>query len=52
MYDMYIRLDTAAQAVTLGGVSFAAFYACAKTVYPQHAAAEERLCWRALLQKL
>lgn len=30
MHDMYIRLDTAAQVVTLGGVSFAAFYACAK----------------------
>lgn len=30
MHDMYIRLDTTAQAVTLGGVSFAAFYACAK----------------------
>ena len=30
MHDLYIRLDTTAQAVTLGGVSFAAFYACAK----------------------
>ena len=30
MHDLYIRLDTAAQAVTLGGVSLAAFYACAK----------------------
>ena len=30
MHDLYIRLDTTAQAVTLGGASFAAFYACAK----------------------
>ena len=30
MHDLYIRLDTAAQAVTLGGGSFAAFYASAK----------------------
>ena len=30
MHDLYIRLDTTAQAVTLGGVSFAAFYACAR----------------------
>ena len=30
MHDMYIWLDTTAQAVTLGSVSFAAFYTCAK----------------------
>ena len=30
MHDMYIWLDTTAQAVTLGGIPFAAFYACAK----------------------
>lgn len=31
MHDMYIQLDTTAQTVTLSGVSFAAFYTCAKT---------------------
>lgn len=30
MHDLYIRLDTTAQKVTLGGVPFAVFYACAK----------------------
>ena len=30
MHDLYIWLDTTAQAVTLGGIPFAAFYACAK----------------------
>ena len=35
MHDMYIGLDTTAQAVTLGGIPFGGVLCLRETIYPQ-----------------